>query len=112
MFGSGERVMMNLEQCWAALASRDAGADGAFVYAVRTTGVYCRPGCASRMPRRENVAFYETNAEAETAGSRPCKAGGPTEARGGGYVAAIGRPCALIRARDALPSLSELAQAA
>jgi len=79
---------------------------------VRTTGVYCRPGCASRRPRLENVAFYETNAEAEAAGFRPCKRCRPTEAPGERHVAAIGRACALIRARDALPSLSELAQAA
>jgi len=104
--------MLNSEECWAALTSRDSSADGAFVYAVRTTGVYCRPGCASRRPRLENVAFYETNAEAEAAGFRPCKRCRPTEAPGERHVAAIGRACALIRARDALPSLSELAQAA
>ena len=105
--------MMNLEQCWAALASRDTGADGAFVYAVRTTGVYCRPGCASRLPRRENVAFYETPAAAEAAGFRPCKRCRPNEGSvGERHVAAIGRACALIRARDALPSLAELADAA
>jgi AraC family transcriptional regulator of adaptative response/methylated-DNA-[protein]-cysteine methyltransferase len=113
MFGSGERVMMNLEQCWAALANRDAGADGVFVYAVRTTGVYCRPGCASRLPRRENVAFYDTAAAAEAAGFRPCKRCRPSEASAGErHVAAIGRACALIRAQDALPSLAELADAA
>jgi AraC family transcriptional regulator of adaptative response/methylated-DNA-[protein]-cysteine methyltransferase len=104
--------MLNTEECWAALASRDSSADGAFVYAVRTTGVYCRPGCGSRIPRRENVAFYETIAEAETAGFRPCKRCRPTEAVGERHVAAIGRACALIRARDALPTLSELADAA
>ena len=57
--------MIDAEQCWAAVASRDARADGAFVYAGRTTGVYCRPGCASRLPRRDNVAFYEGPAAAE-----------------------------------------------
>jgi len=104
--------MLNSEECWAALTSRNSSADGAFVYAVRTTGVYCRPGCASRMPRRENVAFYETNAEAETAGFRPCKRCRPTETVGERHVAAIGRACALIRARDMLPTLAELADAA
>ncbi|MGC2411666.1 MAG: Ada metal-binding domain-containing protein, partial [Stellaceae bacterium] len=62
--------MLNTEQCWAAVTSRDTSADGAFVYAVRTTGVYCRPGCASRMPRRENVAFYADPEAAEAAGFR------------------------------------------
>jgi AraC family transcriptional regulator, regulatory protein of adaptative response / methylated-DNA-[protein]-cysteine methyltransferase len=104
--------MLNTEECWAALTSRDRSTDGAFVYATRTTGVYCRPGCASRMPRRENVAFYETNAEAETAGFRPCKRCRPTEAPGERHIAAIGRACALIRARDTLPTLAELADAA
>src|ERR1700676_2418758 len=104
--------MLNREECWAALASRDRKADGAFVYAVRTTGVYCRPGCASRLPRPENVAFYATPAAAETAGFRPCKRCRPTEATGSRHVAAIERACALIRAQDALPSLTELADAA
>ncbi len=105
--------MLNREECWAALASRDSGADGAFVYAVRTTGVYCRPGCSSRLPRRENVAFYATPAAAEEAGFRPCKRCRPNEGSAGERrVAAIGRACALIRARDTLPSLTELADAA
>ncbi len=105
--------MLNAEECWAALASRDGSADGAFVYAVRTTGVYCRPGCASRPPRRENVAFYATPAVAEEAGFRPCKRCRPNEGSAGERrVAAIGRACALIRARDTLPSLTELADAA
>lgn len=105
--------MLNLEECWAAVAGRDARADGAFVYAVRTTGVYCRPGCASRLPRRENVAFYEGPIAAEAAGFRPCKRCRPSAASAGErHLAAIGRACALIRAREALPSLAELAAAA
>jgi AraC family transcriptional regulator of adaptative response/methylated-DNA-[protein]-cysteine methyltransferase len=104
--------MLDQEQCWAALASREMRADSAFVYAVRTTGVYCRPGCASRLPRRENVAFYETPAAAEGAGFRPCKRCRPSEALGERHVAAIERACALIRAGDTLPSLAELADAA
>src|SRR5213082_2798226 len=105
--------MLNTEQCWAALASGDRSHDGAFVYAVRTTGIYCRPGCASRMPRRENVAFYATPDAAEEAGFRPCKRCRPTDGSvGERHIAAIGRACALIRARDTLPSLGELADAA
>ena len=65
--------MLNEEQCWAAVVAHDASQDGRFFYSVRTTGVYCRPGCASRQPRRENVAFYETADAAEAAGFRPCK---------------------------------------
>jgi len=57
---------------WEAMQRRDASADGVFYCAVRTTGVYCRPSCAGR-PRRENVSFYATAADAELAGFRPCK---------------------------------------
>ncbi|MDB5455611.1 MAG: transcriptional regulator, partial [Caulobacter sp.] len=56
---------------WAAAQSRDRAADGAFVFAVRTTGVYCRPSCAGR-PLRRNVAFYDTPEAAQAAGFRPC----------------------------------------
>ncbi len=105
--------MLTTQQCWAALVSRDGSADGAFVYAVRTTGVYCRPGCASRMPRRENVAFYEGPAAAEAAGFRPCKRCRPHEGSPADrHVAAIDRACALIRSGDTLPTLAEMAAAA
>jgi len=46
---------------WNAVQRRDHAADGTFVYSVRTTGVYCRPSCAARLPRRENVAFHQTS---------------------------------------------------
>src|SRR5436305_14711768 len=105
--------MLNAEQCWAAVIAHDARQDGRFFYSVKTTGVYCRPGCASRQPRRENVAFYETPANAEAAGFRACKRCRPNEHSGAArHVAAIGRACALIRQRDNMPSLDELAREA
>ena len=58
---------------WEAVRRRDPAALGAFVYGVRTTGVYCRASCAGRLPRRENVRFHATCADAEQAGFRPCK---------------------------------------
>jgi AraC family transcriptional regulator of adaptative response/methylated-DNA-[protein]-cysteine methyltransferase len=58
---------------WAAVAHHDALADGAFFYAVKTTGVFCRPSCASRQPRRENVEFFATPDAARDAGYRDCK---------------------------------------
>ena len=58
---------------WEAFAKRDKAADGQFVAAVITTGIYCRPGCPARLPRRENVRFFASGAEAERAGFRPCK---------------------------------------
>jgi AraC family transcriptional regulator of adaptative response/methylated-DNA-[protein]-cysteine methyltransferase len=57
---------------WARVTSRDKAADGAFVYAVATTGVFCRPSCPSRAAKRENVTFFDTATEAEAAGFRPC----------------------------------------
>jgi AraC family transcriptional regulator of adaptative response/methylated-DNA-[protein]-cysteine methyltransferase len=57
---------------WASLQARDRQADGRFFYAVQTTGVFCRPSCAARPPRRENVRFYASAAEAVAAGYRPC----------------------------------------
>jgi len=58
---------------WMAVSGRDRAADGLFVYAVSSTGVYCRPSCPSRRPRRDRVAFFETAADARRAGFRACK---------------------------------------
>lgn len=58
---------------WEAVLRRDRAADGAFYFSVRTTGVYCRPACPARLPRRENVRFHASPEEAERAGFRPCK---------------------------------------
>ncbi len=58
---------------WQAVATRDRTADGTFYYAVATTGVYCRPSCAARLAKPENVSFHATRDEAERAGFRPCK---------------------------------------
>src|SRR3954470_2371000 len=61
---------MNDETRWAAVQRRDAAFDGEFVYAVRTTGVYCKPSCASRRALRKNVSFFDSTAAAEHAGFR------------------------------------------
>jgi AraC family transcriptional regulator of adaptative response/methylated-DNA-[protein]-cysteine methyltransferase len=61
------------DERWDAVSRREPQADGAFFYAVRTTGVFCRPSCASRQPRRENVAFFTDAAAARAAGFRDCK---------------------------------------
>ena len=61
------------ERFWQAVRTRDASFDGLFYYAVRTTGVYCRPGCASRQPKRENVSFFALPEAARQAGFRACK---------------------------------------
>ncbi len=64
---------------WHALVNRDAGADGEFVYAVRTTGIFCRPSCASRRPLRENVELFASCEDAVEAGYRACLRCHPTE---------------------------------
>ena len=62
-----------LDLRWKALAARDRAADGTFVYAVTSTGVYCRPSCPSRRPRADRVKFFDTTHEARHAGFRACK---------------------------------------
>ena len=66
------RARSLVERRWAAVVARDPRADGRFVYAVRSTGIYCRPTCPSRRPRRENVAFFDAAEQAEAAGYRAC----------------------------------------
>jgi AraC family transcriptional regulator of adaptative response/methylated-DNA-[protein]-cysteine methyltransferase len=79
---------------WQAVLRRDAGADGRLYYAVGTTGVYCRPSCPSRRPRRENTRFFRTPGGAERAGYRPCLRCAPA----GKPVAPIPGPVAAARA--------------
>ena len=82
---------------WDALVRRDPSADGQFVYSVRTTGVYCRPSCASRLALRRNVAFHLTPAAAEAAGYRPCRRctpDGPSRAER--EIVAVAAACRLI----------------
>jgi AraC family transcriptional regulator of adaptative response/methylated-DNA-[protein]-cysteine methyltransferase len=62
-----------MDQQWQQVLARDAHSDGKFVYAVRSTGIYCRPTCPSRRPRRENVDFFAKPAAAEKAGFRACR---------------------------------------
>jgi AraC family transcriptional regulator of adaptative response/methylated-DNA-[protein]-cysteine methyltransferase len=101
------------EKRWTAVVRRDRGADGAFYYSVRTTGVYCRPSCGSRLARRANVRFHPTREEAERAGLRPCRRCRPSEPplveR---QAAAVARACRLIETADGVPSLDALAGAA
>ena len=67
------------ENHWQQVMARDARQDGRFVFAVRTTGVYCRPSCPSRRPRRDSVEFFPDPREAERAGYRACLRCKPTE---------------------------------
>lgn len=69
----------NTNQKWSLVMTRDTRADGRFVYAVRSTGVFCRPSCPSRRPRRENVEFFDSPTLAQQAGYRACQRCSPTE---------------------------------
>jgi AraC family transcriptional regulator of adaptative response/methylated-DNA-[protein]-cysteine methyltransferase len=96
---------------WAAVKARDASADGAFFYAVRTTGVYCRPSCGARLARPENVAFHSSAAAAERAGFRPCKRCRPDQPpRAERQAAQVAELCRLIEASDEVPTLEQLAR--
>ena len=64
---------MTEEEMWQAVLRNDAEYDGIFFYAVKTTGIYCRPSCKSRPPKRENICFFENSEQARQAGFRPCK---------------------------------------
>jgi AraC family transcriptional regulator of adaptative response/methylated-DNA-[protein]-cysteine methyltransferase len=95
------------EDSWAAVLRRDRSADGRFVTGVLTTGIYCRPSCAARHPRRENVRFFANGAEAAAAGLRACLRCRPDEAARDGE--AVARALALIGEAEETPSLEALA---
>ena len=106
-------LFSNDEDRWAAVVRGDRGAEGVFYYSVRTTGVYCRPSCAARLARRENVRFYSSCEEAEAAGFRPCKRCRPNEAGLTEQRAAIvAKACRLIETAEEMPNLEALAESA
>jgi len=95
---------------WAAVQRREAAADGHFVYAVRTTGVYAQPSSAARLPRRENVAFFDSAQAAEAAGYRPSRrALGDRTCAATERAALVARACRLIEASETPPPLDALA---
>lgn len=102
---------------WAAIVARDPAADGRFFYSVKTTGVYCRPSCASRRANPKNVRFHASAAAAQAAGFRPCKRCRPDEAplgqRRSALVAAACRGIErAVADGEAVPTLELLAKAA
>ncbi len=101
------------DERWAAVVDRDRRAEGHFVLGVVTTGIYCRPGCPARRPRRENVRFFAHAEEAQGAGFRPCRRcrpeGDSLEER---HAAAVARACRLIEVSEEMPDLATLAGAA
>lgn len=99
------------EARWEAVRSRDAAAAGAFLYAVSTTGIYCRPACSSRLPRRDHVRFFDSRTEAERAGFRPCRRCRPDRPSGSSTEALLRRACALLDDPIETPGLDQVAEA-
>lgn len=95
---------------FAAVLARDATlACGAFLYAVTSQGIYCRPGCPSPPPLRRHARFFADSASAEAAGFRPCKRCDPRGDRARLQAEAVRAACAMIEAAEAIPSLASLA---
>ncbi|QNM82782.1 methylated-DNA--[protein]-cysteine S-methyltransferase [Sphingomonas sabuli] len=106
-FNSAETV--GPDAAWAAFERRDRAFDGRVIGAVSTTGIYCKPSCPARRPRREHVEFFATPDEARAAGYRACLRCRPDEV--GRDTAAVARAIALIEAADVPPTLEQLGRA-
>ena len=108
---AASRAILREQRCeWDAVRRRDRAADGAFYYSVLTTGVYCRPICAARLPRRANVSFHATCEEAEAA-RLPALQALPAERgvlRTGASV--VAQACRLIEEAEEAPSLDAARQ--
>lgn len=97
---------------WDAVVGKDRSADGDFFYSVRTTGVYCRPSCPARIPRRENVAYHASCEAAEAKGFRACKRCRPKEpSQAQRDAALVAHACSLIESAEETPRLAKLAAA-
>jgi AraC family transcriptional regulator of adaptative response/methylated-DNA-[protein]-cysteine methyltransferase len=95
---------------WRAVLNRDRQADGSFVYAVRSTGIYCRPSCPSRRPRRDRVEFFPTGSDAARAGYRPCRRCRPEQAQAvDPWIDKVRRACVYLANVDGHLSLARLA---
>ena len=98
---------------WAAVVARDPEADDQFVYAVKTTGIYCRPSSSARLPKRSNVEFFDTPAAAEAAGYRATRRSTADRTAASAQRAElIAEACRLIEGAESPPSLDALAEQA
>lgn len=96
-------------QKWTMVLAKDLAADGTFVYAVKSTGIFCRPSCPSRRPRRDQVEFFKSPAEAQQAGYRPCRRCKPQQ--GNAQTEKVNTACRYIEANlDTTVHLNELAR--
>lgn len=107
------RAAIESDPRWKAVLARDTHADNTFFYAVKTTGVYCRPSCAARTPKPENITFHPTAAAAERAGFRPCRRCKPDQpTRAEQHARLVAELCRFIEEADQPPSLEDLARRA
>ncbi|HWV25475.1 MAG TPA: bifunctional DNA-binding transcriptional regulator/O6-methylguanine-DNA methyltransferase Ada [Thermomicrobiales bacterium] len=98
---------------WQAVLDRDASAVGHFILAVKTTGIYCRPGCPARTPKRENVVFFDTTRQARHAGFRACQRCHPDDPGSDDrHSDLIREACQRIERADRVVPLEELAETA
>ena len=102
-------VHLDVDTAWAAFERRDRSWDGRVIGAVHTTGIYCKPSCPARRPKRENVTFYSSTEEARAAGFRPCLRCKPDEV--GRDREAVAKAVKLIEAAEESLTLDELAGA-
>ncbi|MDX5373971.1 MAG: bifunctional DNA-binding transcriptional regulator/O6-methylguanine-DNA methyltransferase Ada [Pseudomonadaceae bacterium] len=102
--------MLDHDHCWQALCERDARCDGQFVFAVHSTGIYCRPSCPARRPRRDNVSFHPDATSAEAAGFRPCRRCTPRDKSPAERLdELVIATCRLLEASERAPTLDQLA---
>ena len=107
------KPQLDSETAWRQVLTRDASADGRFVYGVQSTGIYCRPGCPSRRPDRNHVRFFATCEEAEAAGFRACLRCEPArrDARTDSHFDAVTRAAQILKEQAGEPtSLDTLAR--
>jgi AraC family transcriptional regulator of adaptative response/methylated-DNA-[protein]-cysteine methyltransferase len=105
-----EKPLPSGAACWQAVLDRDSAFDGRFVYAVQSTGIYCRPTCPSRRPRREQVRFFPDSAAARAAGFRACRRCAPDQALAP-QAELVERACRLIETAPEALSLAQLGAA-
>src|SRR3982751_7009470 len=102
-------TLLDPDTAWAAFMRRDRSWDGRIIGAVKTTGIYCKPSCPARRPKREHVEFFATAEEARAAGYRSCLRCKPDEV--GRDRDAVAKAIKLIERAEEAPSLGELAEA-
>jgi AraC family transcriptional regulator of adaptative response/methylated-DNA-[protein]-cysteine methyltransferase len=112
MTSQSKRLTTENDPRWAAVVARDPQADGQFVYAVKTTGIYCNPSSLARLPKPQNVEFFDTAELAQAAGYRPSKRAAKDQSDiATQHAATVAAACRQIESAEAFPAFSELADA-